>query len=102
MKILEFLGLKKKKRIIINYNSEDFSDNEKLSTLLNENAYLKGAIARTLSEKKAEEEKYEESDKEQLQIKALHKDKMGLEEKNSPPLNYSGQFTHYWHSSRHS
>ena len=87
MKILEFLGLKKKKRIIINYNSEDFSDNEKLSTLLNENAYLKGAIARTLSEKKAEEEKYEESDKEQLQIKALHKDKIGLEEKDYPPLS---------------
>ena len=60
---------KKKKRIVVNLNSEDLEDRELNQAVLNENAYLKGQLARIKTEeaKKRESEKDKEEE-EQVKI----------------------------------
>ena len=86
--------LKKKNRILINYNSEDLNEGEKLQAVFNENAYLKGKIARINAEIANKKEIGKEEDKEQDKIKVLVQEMDRLREKESNPILLSKIFNY--------
>ena len=90
--ILELLGFKKKERIVVNYNSSELNDGEKLQSVFNENAYLKGIIARANSEKSQKSEKDKEQEKEQEKIKYLNEEEKSLKKNELNPFSLFSLF----------
>ena len=82
-----FNFFKKKERVVVNYNSEDLNDNEKLQSIFNENAYLKGKLARIRAEEENRKEKSKEEDKEKEKIEYLNKEVENIREKDIKPFS---------------
>jgi ribosome-binding ATPase YchF (GTP1/OBG family) len=79
--------LKKKKKVIIRYNSEDLDSGEKLQSVFNENAYLKGQLARIKSEIEQKREKGNDEEKEQERIEYLNNESKSLRQKELQPFS---------------
>lgn len=82
----------RKKKIVVNFNSEDFTENEKLVALLNENAYLKGLMARIKADESKKRESEKDKDEETEKIKMLLQQEADLKKKEINPFSLFSVF----------
>jgi septal ring factor EnvC (AmiA/AmiB activator) len=92
--------LKKKKKVIIRYNSEDLDSGEKLQSVFNENAYLKGQLARIKSEIEQKREKGNDEEKEQERIEYLNNESKSLRQKELQPFSLFEVFKYQMRSKK--
>lgn len=87
MSLNPFNLFRRKRKIVTNFNSSDFSNNEKLSALLNENAYLKGQLARIKTEEAKKRESEKDINEEEAIAIELNRQKHELQTKGVKPFS---------------
>ena len=80
-------AFKKKKKIVVNFSSDDLSQNEKVSAVMNENAYLKGILARVKAEEAKKREGKKDDEEEKETIKDLKIQEKELNKKDIKPFS---------------
>lgn len=84
---MSILNLFKKKRIVVNYNSSDLTENEKVANVMNENAYLKGQLMKVKADEAEKRESKNDEDEEKNTIAELHQQEKELGKKELAPIS---------------
>ena len=86
-KIKSFFGFGKKKLNVIQLDSADFSEDEKLRAVLNENAFLKGKLLKRKSQEGEERKREQDKKEEKEKITELNKQYVELRKDSEKPVS---------------